>query len=45
MTLLVNVVEKILVHKRFGQDLLTTGDFSTEEAREKIPVRVFHRQG
>ena len=41
MTLLGKVVEKILGHKQFGQDLLMTGDFSTEEARERIRYVLF----
>ena len=41
MTLLGKVVEKILGHKRFGQDLLTTEDCSTEEARERILCVLF----
>jgi len=39
--LLGKFVEKILEHKRFGQDLLTTDDCSTKEMRESILILVF----
>ena len=41
MTLLGKVMEKTLRHKRFGQDLLTTEDCSTEEARERTLCVLF----
>jgi len=41
MTLLGKMVDKILEHKRFGQDLLTTEDCSTKEIREKILCLLF----
>jgi len=39
--LLGKLVDKVLEHKKFGQDLLTTDDCSTKETRESILVLVF----
>jgi len=39
--LLGKTAEKILEHKKFGQDLLTTEDCSTKTTRERILVLVF----
>lgn len=40
-TLVGKVVEKILEHKKFGQDLLTTDDCSTKDTRERLLCEVF----
>jgi len=39
--LLGKVVDKVLEHKKFGQDLLTTEECSTKETRETMLVQVF----
>jgi len=39
--LLGKLVDKILEHKRFGQDLITTEDCSTKETRESVLTLVF----
>lgn len=39
--LLQKIVDKVLEHKKFGQDLLTTDECSTKETREHILVLVF----
>jgi ATPase subunit of ABC transporter with duplicated ATPase domains len=39
--LLGKVVDKVLEHKKFGQDLLGTDDCSTKETRENLLVLVF----
>jgi len=39
--LLGKLVDKVLEHKKFGQDLLTTEECSTKEVRESILVLVF----
>mmetsp|Transcript_23976 Transcript_23976/g.74311 ORF Transcript_23976/g.74311 Transcript_23976/m.74311 type:complete len:1431 (+) Transcript_23976:76-4368(+) len=39
--LLGKVIDKVLEHKKFGQDLLTTEECSTKETREALLVLVF----
>jgi ATPase subunit of ABC transporter with duplicated ATPase domains len=39
--LLGKMADKILEHKKFGQDLLTTDDCSTKDVREAVLVQVF----
>mmetsp|Transcript_51568 Transcript_51568/g.111983 ORF Transcript_51568/g.111983 Transcript_51568/m.111983 type:complete len:1157 (+) Transcript_51568:87-3557(+) len=39
--LLGKLVDKVLEHKKFGQDLLTTDECSTKEVRENILLMVF----
>lgn len=42
--LLGKVAEKILEHKKFGQDLLTTEDCSTRETRERVLLMVCYQR-